>query len=235
MSHIRLTRPRAVIAAALAALSISAAQASTINYTTLGTFAVASLNTGGVLVTGSNTVNVLNLNGLGVVGGAFDHTVDGAEYLEFSFAGLGSAIDLSYSVSSAGNLNSDGFVGMRTLSVFGVGGGLLGSFSQNYVGPFDVSALVGNAPIDHIRLQRRPLSTERGERPRRAPGHRPQQPRCKLLQTLEVPQQLVDPDRHLVPERDRDGVLPVRAAIGRSAVSSATSATSASRPSAARR
>ena len=42
---------------------------------------------------------------------------------------------------------------MRTLSVFGVGGGLLGSFSQNYVGSFDVSALVGNAPIDHIRLQ----------------------------------------------------------------------------------
>jgi len=153
MPLIRLTRPRAVIAAALAALSISAAQASTINYTTLGTFAVASLNTGGVLVTGSNTVNVLNSNGLGVVGGAFDHTVDGAEYLEFSFAGLGSAIDLSYSVSSAGNLNGDGFVGMRTLSVFGVGGGLLGSFSQNYVGSFDVSALVGNAPIDHIRLQ----------------------------------------------------------------------------------
>lgn len=148
-----LTRPRAAIAAALAALSISAAQASTINYTTLGTFAVASLNTGGVLVTGSNTVNVLNLNGLGVVGGAFDHTVDGAEYLEFSFAGLGSAINLSYFVFGGGNLNADAFLASRTLSVFGVGGGLLGSFSQNDVGSFDVSSLVGNAPIDHIRLQ----------------------------------------------------------------------------------
>ena len=143
----------AAIIGSLSAFFLSGAHATVIDYTALGTFTTASLNAGGVLVSGSNTINVLNLNGLGIVGGAFNDTVDGSEYVDFSFSGMGSAVNLSYLVTSAGNLNGDGLVGDRFLSVYGVGGGLLGTFSQNSGGSFNVSGLVANAPIDHIRLQ----------------------------------------------------------------------------------
>ena len=42
----------------------------------LGTFTTPSLSTGGITVTGSAAVSVLNLNGLGIVGGSFGDSVD---------------------------------------------------------------------------------------------------------------------------------------------------------------
>lgn len=149
----RLSRHFAALAVSCTALGLGAAHAATVSYTALGTFTTATVTTGGVTVTGSNTIHVLNLNGLGIVGGAFDNTVDGSEFLDFDFSGLGSAVNLSYFVGSAGNLDSDNVSGTRTLSVFGVGGTLLGNFSQEDTGLFDVSTLVGNTPIGRIRLQ----------------------------------------------------------------------------------
>ena len=49
----------------------------TVDYTNLGpSFQTAALNSGGVTVTGSNLVNVLQGNGLGIVGGISDLDVN---------------------------------------------------------------------------------------------------------------------------------------------------------------
>src|SRR4051794_31969208 len=45
---------------------------------------LASLTLGGVTVTGSNTLNLLEQNGMGVVGG-FNFEVDDVEWVEFHF------------------------------------------------------------------------------------------------------------------------------------------------------
>ncbi len=53
----------------------------------------------------------------------------------------------------AGNSNGNGFLGERILSIFGVGGGSLGTFNQDAGGAtFQVSSLVSNAPIESFRL-----------------------------------------------------------------------------------
>ena len=70
-----------VIALASTALLFSDnAQGVTVDYRTLGTFATPSLSQGDITVTGSGDVNVLNLNGLGIVGGFTNNTLDGGTY-----------------------------------------------------------------------------------------------------------------------------------------------------------
>ena len=78
------------------------------------------------------------------------------------------------------------------------------------------------------RLYQRAILAQRGERTGAAAEHRHEQTRLGLLQPLEMTQQLVDPDRHLVAEGRRHGMLAVRAAaIGISALRSARSAIAA--------
>lgn len=118
----------------------------TVDYKTQGTFTTTSLDLGGLTVTGSGTVNVLNGNGLGVVGGVFDNTVDGTEYLRFSVNG-GAAADVSYIVTSAGNQNGNGFVGEATIEAFDHSGTTLGTRAVNGAGTMDVSTLFADLPI----------------------------------------------------------------------------------------
>ena len=118
----------------------------TVDYTNQGTSTTASLDLGGLTVTGSGTVNVLNLNGLGVVGGLFDNDVDGTEYLRFSVNG-GAAADVSYLVSAAGNLNGNGVGGEATIEAFDHAGTSIGTRVVSGVGTKDVSALFANLPI----------------------------------------------------------------------------------------
>ena len=65
------------------------------------------------------------------------------------------------------------------------------------------------------RLHERPVLAQRGERAGAAAEHRHEQPWPRLLQPLDVPQQLIDPDRNLVPEGGWHGVLSMRAACDR--------------------
>src|SRR5262249_44021681 len=115
--------------------SMATGNSVTVDYRNLGTFTTPALVQGGVTVTGSADVNVLNLNGLGIVGGTFDDTVDGNEFIDFDF-GFGVS-GVAYYVNSAGNLNGNGTVGDRTLEAFGVGGASLGRVPQSGTGSFD--------------------------------------------------------------------------------------------------
>ncbi|HND54590.1 MAG TPA: hypothetical protein PLV92_19395, partial [Pirellulaceae bacterium] len=126
-----------------------------ISFTNLGTFTTASLSTNGVTVTaddGANpaTVNVLNLNGLGVVGGAFSNTVDGSEALLFDFGGT--LMDqVVWFVSSAGNLNGNGTVGDATVEAWDRFGNSLGVVAINGSGNHDLRSVFG--PIEFTKFR----------------------------------------------------------------------------------
>jgi hypothetical protein len=81
--------------------------------------------------------------GLGIVGGTSNFDVDTNEFVNFAFAFP--TTDINYFVFSYGG------TGQRILTIFGVGGGSLGTFNQNVTNN-QVSSLVGNTPIESFRL-----------------------------------------------------------------------------------
>ena len=93
---------------------------------------------------------LLNLNGLGIVGGISNFAVDGSEFVDFAFARP--VIDVTYSVSAQGNLDGDGSVGERVLEAFGADGSSLGTVNQSS-SDSAVTALFGGQPISRFRLQ----------------------------------------------------------------------------------
>jgi hypothetical protein len=113
-----------------------------IDYTNDGTFTAPMLydNPPGVQVTGSNLVNVLNLNGLGIVGGVNNNTIDGAEFIEFQFDHPSTATQ--YFVPSAGNQDGDGLVGEAFVEAFDAAGSL-GIVQVDGSGNFNLNALFG--------------------------------------------------------------------------------------------
>ncbi len=118
----------------------------TVTYDDQGTFQTPSLSLGGLTVTGSANVNLLNLNGIGIVGGQFDRDIDGTEWIRFD-VDAGVAIDVSYLVQIAGNLDGDGLVGEATIEAFDRLGTSLGVLAVSGSGPKDVSAMFGDEPI----------------------------------------------------------------------------------------
>ena len=128
------------------------ATAGMVDYTLYGTFQTSAYTVGGVRVTGSGPVGVFNLNGLGVMGG-IDYWLDGHEYLDFTFT-EGPAIDVSYVVFAAGNLNPslNSSTGESFIEVFGAQGESLGVFGSTESGLKDVSARVGGGPISRFRV-----------------------------------------------------------------------------------
>ena len=113
-------------------------------------------------ITGSAQVQVLSLNGLGVVGGSSDNDVDGAELLRFSID-ADAATDVSYFVAAAGNLDGDGLAGEATVEAFDPSNSSLGVVAVNDTGTKNVSAMFGGEPIgafvvranvDNLRIQR---------------------------------------------------------------------------------
>jgi len=99
----RLLAKGCIIATAVICLTASHVRAATVSYDSLGTYSTPALNHGGVTVTGSADVYVLNLNGLGIVGGLGDIVVDYLEneYINFSFNST-PANSITYYAQSAG-------------------------------------------------------------------------------------------------------------------------------------
>lgn len=124
----------------------------TVDYTNRGTLTAAMLDDDppGVLVTGSGTINVLNLNGLGVVGGNNSNTVDGAEFLDVRFDHPSAAT--SYFVPSAGNLDGDGFVGEATVEAFDAAGTSFGTAAVNGSGTQNLATLFPNRRVARFRV-----------------------------------------------------------------------------------
>jgi len=139
---------RFLVGLGLVLISFSA-QAAKVDFRDDGTFTAPSYSEGGVTVTGSGDIFALNLNGLGVVGGSFDNTVDGGEWIKFAFDMP--AENISYWISSAGQ-SGGSTPGKRTIEAFGVGGVSLGLFADEWSGDADVSALYSGALIESFIL-----------------------------------------------------------------------------------
>lgn len=123
-----------------------------VDYTNDGTFTQAMLYDlpPGVRVTGSNTVNVLNLNGLGIVGGNNNNTVDGNEWIQFTFDYP--SLSTQYFVTSAGNIDLDGFVGEAVIEAFDEADLTLGMVMVNDSGSKNLDALYPGARITRFRV-----------------------------------------------------------------------------------
>jgi hypothetical protein len=117
----------------------------TVTYDDQGTFQTPALMLGGLTVTGSASVNVLNASGLGVVGGISSTYVDGTEFLRFSI-GSGAATAVSYQLT-VGNADGDGLLGESTIEAFDPQNVSLGIVAVNGGAAKDVSALFAGAPI----------------------------------------------------------------------------------------
>jgi hypothetical protein len=119
----------------------------------IGTFAVPSYTVpgGAVTVSGSANVNVLNLNGLGIVGGVSTNLVDGSEWIEFVFSQP--VTNLSYFVSSATNFNGNSLNGESTYSAYNAAGSLIGTVASSGSGMNAVSATLGPTPVARLRVQ----------------------------------------------------------------------------------
>ncbi len=120
-----------------------------VDFTTLGTFTTPSLSQGGITVTGSSDVSVLNLNGLGIVGGFTNNTLDVGELMRFDFdAGPATNVFLANFGIGNGPATAD-FQG------FGTGGGSLGIVSADpfpATNSFDVSALFSGQMLSAFEL-----------------------------------------------------------------------------------
>jgi hypothetical protein len=144
-----LTAAATTAAAGLAAPS-APASAATINYSNLGTFQTPALDIGGVTVTGSADVNVLNLNGLGIVGGFFDHSVEHEEVISFTFND-DPAEDVAVTLSArivGGILEAD-------VTGYDADGLSLGTVSTSlFTSPGgDISARFGGVPLSRFDIE----------------------------------------------------------------------------------
>lgn len=112
-----------------------------------GSSQTSLLDLSDVQITGSpGDVNVLSLNGLGVVGGLFDNALDDAEALTFSFVGF-AVRDVVYEVTLGGNQNGNVTAADASLEAFAIDATSLGILNISGTGSKEVSTLFNNNPV----------------------------------------------------------------------------------------
>ncbi len=137
---------RAVLWAALLSTFPLMASENTVlvDFTEQGTFQAESWQQGPLTITGSDKLNLLQLNGLGIVGQT-DHAIDPGESVVFSFSGPANFVKLFN--GSIGNLGGVKF-NTASIQAFGIGGTSLGTLSGVEPSPWIVvSELFGDALI----------------------------------------------------------------------------------------
>lgn len=145
----------AILTCVLATSGPVQAQSVVIDLKTLGTVTTFELSIDIFDITADDgaapaEVFMLNLNGLGVIGGASNSTTDGSEALHFEF--LVPVVDAAYNVGVANNLDADGFVGEHFLEAFD-GATSLGTIARNGVGWQEVSDLFGGVAVTSITVR----------------------------------------------------------------------------------
>lgn len=142
----------ALIGGALAALLLAAptttAQTESINFKAIGSITTPAFVSGHLTITaddGTNPaqVNILNLNGMGVIGNA-NSMVDGIEAVHFSYDVP--VIEVAYTVFVANNGDADGFVGEAFIEAFS-GATSLGVVGTNDTGWKYINQMFGGVPI----------------------------------------------------------------------------------------
>jgi len=126
-----------------------------IDFKTLGTVTTSTLSVDIVDITADDGVApgqvfMLNLNGLGVIGGAADSTTDGSEALHFQFEAP--VTGAGYHVGLANNLDLDGKLGEHTLEAF-VGATSLGVLALDDVGWKNVSEVFGGVAVTSFTVR----------------------------------------------------------------------------------
>jgi hypothetical protein len=119
-----------------------------VDFKTMGTITTMTLDVGIMHLTGDDGVDpvpvtVLNLNGLGVLGG-IDSQVDAVEAVHFQFDTL--VNNVRYHAGQVSNLDGDGFLGEGTVEAF-VGVTSLGVVPVDDWGWKNVSGMFGGAAI----------------------------------------------------------------------------------------
>ena len=146
----------------LLAVICSDALGETINLGGQGTFHTAVFRQAGLTVTPEVNVpllNLLNFNGLGVVGGTHETTLDPGESVFFQFSTP--ATGVSYSVQFGSDGDTDGTFAEASVEGYGADGSLLGVGSVGSLGTKDVSGLFGNAPLSAFRVHTRDNDRQR--------------------------------------------------------------------------
>jgi hypothetical protein len=138
------------------------AQPQTLYFDNQGTYRTARFQQAGVSVTPEVNLpllGLLNLNGVGVVGGSSDTTLDPGESLLFRFSSPATAV--SYFVGWAFNGDGDLSLGEASVEGYGADGTLLGVAAIAESGPQDISGLFGNTPLSAFRVHTRDNDRQR--------------------------------------------------------------------------
>lgn len=131
-----------------------------INYTTLGTSQVSSLDTGGVTVTGSGLLNVNDPQGLGIQGGLASNPyangiVESAESITFRFDSAPAVgIAVTYGTYGTTGTSFSPAHGDTLVTAFGTNGQSLGTVDLiPSAVPLNISSAFSNQPIASFTLQ----------------------------------------------------------------------------------
>lgn len=123
----------------------SVAATVTRNFDNIGTGLQTTLAYSDLVVSGSADIGVFQANGLGIVGGISNTTIDGSENMTFGFTGP--TVDVTYSVSNASNNDADVLTGEAFVEPFDEVGTSLGVTQVNGIGDMDVSAFATEVPL----------------------------------------------------------------------------------------
>lgn len=138
----------------------SAASATTIEYSTVGSFTGTTFTTNGLTATAQNagTLSIVSGSGLGVLGGgssgSFD-AIDANESVLFSFDS-GAATDIAFGASAGFSNGASNF--FMNIEGFDIHGTSLGIQTFNFLNavsfgtPIDVSALFGNTTLSAFTI-----------------------------------------------------------------------------------
>jgi hypothetical protein len=125
----------------------------TVGFGALGTFRTSVLDQSGLHLTpgvGMPLAYFVNANGVGVVGGSGDSTLDPDESLLFSFTSPVSGV--SYSVQFATDADADGLFAETWVEGYGADGKLIAVGTLSGVASKDVSGLFGGVPLSAFRV-----------------------------------------------------------------------------------
>jgi len=135
-------------------LSYNSGAPETIGFHDKGTVSTAKFRASGLTVRPELNPTLLNLvqyNGLGVVGGTLDSAVDPGEAVWFEFDVP--AIDVSYYVQFAQDTNGNGQFGESEVEGYGVDGVWLGTAHVDGVGSKNISAAFAGQALTGVRVR----------------------------------------------------------------------------------
>lgn len=156
--HTRLSGVLAITAVLPASSAVAQVTDLTIAFTDDGTFTAPFYDESDVRVSGSGTLNLLELNGIGVVGGVSDNAVDTGEFLDVEITNGLLFESFIFTSSIVGNLDG-GDIDSFFIEGFRADGTSIGTFDFFDSGEGFISneyvSLLGGEPVERFRVASR--------------------------------------------------------------------------------